>query len=228
VKQKILEALAAGRAKEQELMALCVDAPPDPGGIWSAKDHVAHLAAWRDRTARVIDSVRTAEAPPATVEDEPENARIYAETRSRNLDEIKGEADASWDRVTAAVEASSDADLARPHPEFPDHEVWEAVPGLVGHLGTHLMWWHLEAGDQGAAEAAAVWAYNFERNLLTDPRQQADANYNLGCFYSRTGKSERAIALVRESLASAPYLVEIARKDPDLDLIRDQLGDVLN
>lgn len=176
----------------------------------------------------MIDSVRTGEPPPAAVEDEPENSRIYAKTRGRNLGEIKDDADASWDHVTASVEAASDAELARPHPEFPDHELWETVPGLGGHLGTHLMWWHLEAGDEVAAEAAALWAYNFETSLLTDPRRHADATYNLACFYSRTGRSEKAITLLRESLASAPYLVEIARKDPDLDPIRDQLGGPLN
>ena len=199
-----------------------MDEPADPGGRWHAKDELAHLAWWRHRSAQMIELVRTGgEPPPRPPDDGTQNAVIYAETKDRSAAEIKRDAADSWSAVRSALEASSEADLAKPHPEYPEVQVWEAVPGLAGHLGGHLMSWFMDHGDTGRAEAAARWGYELECSLFPEGAKRADASYNLACFCARAGRADEAVALLRESLPFSAELAAWARQDHDLDGVRD-------
>jgi hypothetical protein len=221
LKQKLLETIASGRARESEFEALCVDAPADPSGRWRAKDHLAHLSWWRDRSASVVDAVRTGGDPPPRVEDEPQNATIYQANRDRPASEILADARGSWDRLAAAIEACTEADLVKPHPHGPGVPLLDNVPGSAGHLGIHLMFWYLDSGDEASAERAQLWSYEVESDpAFTNAKQRAYAAYDLACFYGRVGRAERALPLLRHSLEGAPELLELARGDTDLDQIR--------
>jgi tetratricopeptide (TPR) repeat protein len=201
-----------------------VDEPADPSGRWHAKDQLAHLGWWRALSAQVVEAARTGGEPPlrpATDTDEVQNAAIYAETKDLPAADVKRAAEDSWSALAAALEASSEADLAKPHPHHPEAQVWEVVPGLGGHLGVHLMFWFMDNGDPERAEAAARWAYQFECNLLPEGEKRAEADYNLACFYARVGRVDEALPLLRDSFRFRPALVAWARKDPDLTGIRD-------
>jgi tetratricopeptide (TPR) repeat protein len=202
------------------LEALCVDAPPDASGGWSAKDHLAHLAWWRDRTARLVEAVRTGADPPPPVDDDTQNAIIYRDYRDRPAAEIVAEARQSWDHIAAAIEACSEDDLLRPHPHVKDRNLMDSGPSNGGHLGSHLMFWYLEQGDEATAEAAMRWAHELETAAAADAKARAYATYNFACFYGRLGRAGDALPLLRESVNDAPDLAEWARKDPDLDRIR--------
>jgi hypothetical protein len=220
MKQKLLAIVKAGQEREAELDALCFDAPADPRGRWAAKDHLAHLAWWRSRRARLIDAVRSGVGAPTPVETETQNANIYEENRDRSVAEIKQDARASWAALKSAIEACTEEDLAKPHPGAPDAELWETVPGDGGHLGTHLMFWYLDNQDEQRAEAAELWAYDLESSAFPDPAKRADATYNLACFYSRVGRADDSVRLLRESFRAKPDLIALARRDPDLDPLR--------
>ena len=208
--------------REAELDALCVDVPVDPTGRWHAKDHLAHLAWWRRRSVGVLGAVHSGgEPPPRSSDDDVQNAAIYAETKHLPAADIKRSAVDSWSALEAALEASSEADLAKPHPNFPEAQVWEVVPGLGGHLGVHLMFWFMDSGDVERAEAAARWGYEFECGLLPEGHKRAEASYNLACFYARAGRVDEALPLLRDSFRFQPSLVEWARKDPDLAGVQD-------
>lgn len=217
----MLESIEQGRAREAQLEALCVDAPPDPTGRWTAKDHLAHLAWWRDRNARLMNGVRTGAELPPPVEEDAQNDVVYKAGRDRPADDILAEARASWDRLTEAVDACSEADLMRPHPYAEDQALWESVPGNGhAHLAHHLMFWYLESGDEASAENAQVWVRDLDSGPPATDRDRAYASYNLACFYGRVGRPGSALPLLRESFAGAPDLIDLARKDPDLDPIR--------
>ena len=221
MKQKLLESVAAGREREAELAALCVDAPADANGRWSAKDHLAHLSWWRVRDAGLFDAVRTGGELPPSVEDDAQNAVVYAENRDRTVAEIKKDATESWEVLRAAVEALSQADLTRPHPYAPQVNLAVTVTNITYfHVGQHLMFWYLERGDQARAEAAQVWVRDMEEATFSDPRRHATAAYNLGCFYARVGRADVAVPLLRAGFEGRPDLAELARTDPDLDPIR--------
>jgi hypothetical protein len=68
-----------------------------------------------------------------------DNARIYAENKDRSSAEIFNLAAASYDRVVAEIEATSDADLNQPIPRRPERLTWQIVPGNGHqHVAEHL------------------------------------------------------------------------------------------
>jgi hypothetical protein len=164
--------------------------------------------------------VRTGGEPPPRVEDDAQNAIIYQANRDRPAAEILAEARQSWDRIEAAIEACSEDDLMRPHPHVKDRNLLDSGPANGGHLGSHLMFWYLESGDEAAAEAAMRWAHKLETAAAADDKARAYATYNLACFYGRVGRAGEGLRLLRESFEGVPELLDWARTDPDLDRIR--------
>ena len=179
------------------------------------------MAWWRIRNADLINAVRTGGEVPVAVEEEVQNDLIYRAGRDRLAADVLVEARTSWDRLSEAIEACVEADLMRPYPHVEGRALWESVPGHGhGHLAQHLMFWYLESGDEASAEKAQLWVRELESGASASERQRAFATYNLACFYGRVGRAAVAVPLLRESLEGAPELVELARKDPDLDPIR--------
>jgi hypothetical protein len=83
------------------------------------------------------------------------------------------------------------------------------------------MFLHLDNGDVERAESAARWGYEVETSIFEKPADRADATYNLACFYARVGRAGEALPLLRQSFEAKPELMALARRDPDLDAIRD-------
>ncbi len=226
MKDELLRAVDEGRRREAALEALVVDEPARPDGGWNAKDHLAHLSWWRNRTADTLDAVRTAGALPPVIpeDDDVQNARIYAEVKDSPAAEVKAKAGSSWAALRRAIEASSEEDLEKPHPFYPDLQVWEGVPGAVGHSGTHVWSWLLEVGEKERAIEVARWSAEVEGRFYTTPAKLAESRYNLACIYSRLGNVDDALGLLRQSLEAKPELVAWAHKDPDLDPMRNTPG----
>lgn len=226
IQQALLVALAAGREMEAELVGACDDSPPPRPGAWTIRDHLAHIAHYCEHAAAALDAVRTGAPTPADAEAELDerNARILAENRGVSAAEAVEWANASYELLVRAVEQCSDEDLLAPRSLGSDVPVWRLVPGCAwGHIGQHLVHWHLDRCEPAAAERAALRVHEIEMAGVDDPSQRAGATYNLGCFYATTGRPDEAVALVREALARAPDLREWAPRDPDLVSIRHLL-----
>jgi tetratricopeptide (TPR) repeat protein len=227
MKQKLRELLKAGRDKEaSDLLPHVTDAPPDPPGRWTAKDQLAHLAMWRQYAADEIDAVRTGEPGPiASNDDDIENAKTYEKTHREPAASIRQSGMSSWDRLTAAVEACSDADLAKPRLRRANQALWQNVPNnTYYHLAEHLAYWHIDEGDEAAAEAAAKWGHDLAISTFPDDRTRGVAAYNLGCFYAKRCQAAAAVPQLRKAIELRPDLREVARQDRDLDPIRSTPG----
>lgn len=119
---------------------------------WTVKDHLIHLAVWEDGVWALLNK-----------RDRPAEMGVDAETWKRwNFDEINGviqrqHKDKSWaeiqqkrqashDRFIAQIEATSEADLARPVKDFQANStsntpVIEVVVGdAFSHYDAHLPW----------------------------------------------------------------------------------------
>jgi tetratricopeptide (TPR) repeat protein len=101
------------------------------------------------------------------------------------------------------------------------------VPGSIGHTGTHVWSWLLDVGDETRAMEVARWNAELEARFFTTPEQLASSWYNLACVYARLGKPEEALPLLRQSFKAMPELIGFARKDHDLDPIREELAPIL-
>ena len=219
LKRRLLTTLAASREREHELLAMCDDSPPPEPGLWTVKDHLAHLTAWRMYAGQVLDSARTGAAKPDMEDDvDVANARIYAANREKSADEVMSEARSSYDTLEAAVAGCSDEELASPRGSS---ALWQVVPGNGHyHLGEHLMFWHLEQGDEEAAEVAQQWVYDLDRTQFPEPRSVAAAAYNLGSFYARVGRADEALLRFKVAFDLDPSLKKDAELDPIVDRIR--------
>jgi len=224
-RRSILTALAAGRELESELLRACDDSTPDQPGGWTARDHLAHLARWREHAAAVLDAARTGAPAPVVPDEDERNAEIYAETHGLAASEVTGRAAASYDRLLAAIEACSDEDLLKPRRPDSDAPVWGVVPGNgETHAAQHLVYWHRGRGDHEAAERVARRLHAIETEAFTDRGMRAAATYNLGCFYATAGRPDEALDLVRQALALDPGLRDWAMQDGDLESIRPRLA----
>jgi hypothetical protein len=221
IKQRLLATVAAAREREHELLALSDDSPPPEPGLWTVKDHLAHLNEWRLYAARALDAGRTGSKPPDLGEDiNVINARFYEANQGKTSDDVKEEVQASYDELAASIAACSEDDLTKPRPS--GGLVWHVVPGNChGHLAEHLMFWHLEQGNEEAAEAAQQWVYDLVRAQFPEPKAVAAVTYNFGCFYVRVGRDDEALFRLRHAFELDPALKETAAKDPDLDRIRN-------
>ena len=221
IKRNLLDAVAESREREAGLEALCTDEAPDPSGRWRAQDHLAHLAWVRERDAKMLDAIRTGGEVPPEYEGDL-SAAIYEWTHDQPAATVIANARRSWDLFETAIEACTDEDFERPHPYQQGRKLVDDSPG--NHLGAHLMWVLLEAGDEKGAEAVQLWARDLSARLFTDARSRGVGSYNLACFYARVGRPADALPLLREGLEDAPDLKEWSLKDPDLDPIRDDPG----
>jgi len=90
---------------------------------------------------------------------------------------VKSEAQSSYDALEAAIADCSEEDLHKPRPGSEDMQLWQGVPGAGhSHLGEHLMFWHLEQGDEEAAEVAQQWVYDINRTQFPEPKSVAAAD----------------------------------------------------
>ncbi len=222
LRDSLARSLHAAAELEAELVALCDDSPPRTPGSWTPKDHLAHLAAWREHAADVLDEMRAGRTPASGNGVGARNARIYAENRDVPAAEVRARAGASYGRLLAAIAACSDDVLLAPRGSF--GRVWELVPGNgIYHVGEHLLFWHMERGDPTAAEHAARRAYEIDVALFDDPAHRGSTTYNLGCLYVRVGRTDEAVALLEQSFEYVPDLRRWAQEDADLESIRDRL-----
>lgn len=111
---------------------------PGPMGEWTFKDLVAHLTGWRERTIRRLEAGPGREPPTPwpgdLTDDDAINAWIYERNRDRPLREVLAEADASFDRLAAALAALPDEDVTTP-----GRFAWlEGQPLVTGDFFGHL------------------------------------------------------------------------------------------
>lgn len=119
---------------------------PGPMGDWSFRDLVVHLLGWRERTiARLEAAAAGREVPPdpwpdGLGSDDGVNDWIQEQGRDRSVADVLADADRSFDRLAAALDAFPDERLTDPG----------GVPGFEGYPLATTDWlshWHEEHED---------------------------------------------------------------------------------
>lgn len=222
MKRELRQMIEAARKKEESDFVPHADDPASAThGHWTAKDQLAHLAAWREMGAAELDAIRTGQQNPAVTEDlQAHNDRVYEESRDLPSDSILGACTRSWDAFAAALEASSEEDLVKPRIRHSQVQAWQLIPGHTLHVGEHLSYWHADKGDMSAAEEAANWSYQHALDSGVGDPLRGTAEYSLGCFYALRGRAADATAHFEIAFKLDPSLREWAKIDTDLDPIR--------
>jgi hypothetical protein len=219
VQDDLVEMLLATRDVEHDLygsMDTALRDEPRRIGEWSARDVLAHLAAWRSVEAR-----RLAGEPDGTRGDESEddaNARIQADRAAWSWETVVSEADGSVDALIAGIRATTVADLA---------ESDRLVAGIGANGANHAIA-HLAdvAALAGKRERFAAYARAVETILLRGRIPQHDAAvmlYNIACHHALDGELDDARRLLRDAFAYRPDLLEWSLTDPDVAALRGEL-----
>jgi hypothetical protein len=222
----LVELLHAARDAERDLYAMLADEKRDAAGTigdWSAKDVLAHMAAWRAIEARRLQATARGEPVPA---DDPDpdapiddaNARLHAERADRSWHEIESEADASAEALADAIRLSS-------------HDVLCECEGTVvgiGSNGTNHAMAHLSdvaqlAGDTERYDAFVRRIEEILSRRHLRPRDTGVMLYNIACHRAMSGELDDARRLLRLAFRHRPELLELAPEDPDLAQLRSEL-----
>ena len=145
------EQLTALHADQQFWRDLAAEVGPDrygdpgPMGEWSFGDMAGHLLGWRNRTIARLEAAARGEpeppAPwPATLDDDDAiNPWMREQHADRSPEQLVAAYDASYDRLAAAIDALSDAQLTEPD-AFP----WLGEPLVDADFTSHLHDEHVE------------------------------------------------------------------------------------
>ena len=218
-----MEALRACRDTEREVFAALDPATrdaPGPDDGWSAKDNLAHLAAWRRRQAAKMAAIRVGEPEPELPggdDLDATNAVFHAERAEWDWDRVNADADASADELIAEIEAADDE-------AFEDQKVIGSIMGDgpehdLGHLGPIAATVGLE---DRVLELAELTGALIDRGDWPD-RSAAYARYNLACYHALGGRLDEARALLRQALPVEADLRKHAPTDDDLIALRPEL-----
>jgi len=156
-KAELLERIASSRARlEQAIARVPTSQLVRPGHDgWSAKDHLAHLAAWERSVIPLLQGLPRHRALGVTDAEYRErdtdylNARIHESHAHWTLAQVLTEFQTVHDDLLDAVARLTDDDLARPYSHFQPNEPGEdsgapIVNWITGntcdHFDEHLEW----------------------------------------------------------------------------------------
>lgn len=187
---------------------------------WSAKDLIAHNAAWKDDMYRRLAGE---ELPP--IDDlEVINAELFAAYQDKPWDELVN--------FTLFVQAILESTVAGLEPEELDGykplgwpegtPVWRSIAGTTCiHPLVHLSENAIERGDAQHAVQLQKNAVPVLQEIDDSPQWRSNLVYNLACQYALAGDSQNAILQLGEALRLNPDLAEWSQQDSDLDSLRE-------
>src|SRR5262245_46934139 len=115
-------------------------------GEWTFADMAGHLLGWRNRTTGRLEAAARGEPEPAAPwpsgldDDDTINDWIRKQDASRSPERLVADYDASYDRLAAAIDAQSDANLTDP-----DALPWLGGPLVDADFTSHLHDEHVPA-----------------------------------------------------------------------------------
>ena len=228
LKSKLIELIEHASAEQALFARLSEDERTVRGepDLWSPKDTIAHLAAWKTRLAENLAAAARGETPVRDEDYEAVNAQVFELNRDRSWSEILEEATEASQRLIEQVEKRSEAELRGTEtlPWQEDRPLWRLI---VGNAYIHVMAMHLgpvlvECGEKEYATELQKEGAKLLSELDESQSWQGTVRYNLACHYALAGQSETAIEELREALALNPELTEWSKEDSDLASIREK------
>lgn len=191
---------------------------------WSAKDVLAHIAFWKGQQAANVAAALRGETPARTEDYHQVNAEVFEQNCNRSWGDVLEDAQRAHSRLAEIVQRATPEQLTEfePLPWRDGWPLWRLVAGTgCIHSTIHLAGYYTEHGQIERAitlqeEAAALLA-----ELDDSPGWQGITRYNLACQYATAGRTEQAIAGLREALLLNPDLTDWSKEDPDFAPIRE-------
>jgi hypothetical protein len=217
---KLLDLTDYARSVEVEFIDDLPATERDASGTaesWTAKDTVAHVAAWRTRGSERLVADSRGESLKEESEFDEANRLLYEKNRALSWDEVSKRSREAWSEFLKSLRETTEAVLSAPSGSAGSRPVWRRVT-VDG--GTHPVFHYSEyAIRHGRGPRALSWMEGLSARLIDldpAPEWQGVVHYNMACHFALSGQSEPALESLRKSLQLNPGLREWANQDSDL------------
>lgn len=190
---------------------------------WSAKDVFSHLVFWGNHfNAQLSKAKEGGKGPTAGDYFDKVNDGVLYQHMEQLFDEALKEYNDSYETSKNLLNGYSTDKLN-------DNAIYEYLDGrsivdrALGTFGWHIAY-HLSDYylKENQTEKAVKLQENYTEKLKLFPSWEANAIYNLACFYTQIGENKKAIANLKPAFLARPDLIEWSKKDSDLDPLREE------
>ena len=196
---------------------------------WTAKDHLAHIAVWKERLGMRLAAASSSETIPTFDGDIDElNREIFIQYRDALWkDVLRMAAQANRDLIEQVQSLTAEQlDSIELLPNQNNRPVWRLVVGnaCIHSASLHISRYYLEKGETVLATQLEKGLAALMAEVDDSPEWRGLLVYNLACFQAVTGEKAKAIDLLAEALELIPGMKDYSKQDPDLDAIRQEPG----
>jgi len=222
---QLLRLLERASLEEQKLIKSLSEKERSAVGTleqWSAKDMIAHVAAWKEEMAQRLTNTKTDASPNAMEEIDKINAEIFEQHRHQSWAEILDLTERAYHSLVKQTQSLDDLYNTQAFPWQGGSPLWRWI---VGHGYTHpimhLAQFYIGRGDIRSAVIIQEEATEMLMPIDEGPAWQGVVRYNLACVYTQAGEKKWAISELRQAFQLNPGLKEYSKSDPDLAAIQD-------
>jgi tetratricopeptide (TPR) repeat protein len=226
LKQKLVALLEYAYAQEQVFVQSLPDEDRSADGAlerWSAKDIIAHIAAWKERAARVLAALRRGESGLEFGGLDPFNAGVFQEFQNLPWSDVLERSRQAYQFLREQTQATPDEVLVAPEPAEENGEpVWWFIVGAgCNHALGHLAQYYIAQGNAPRAAQMQEQVAGPLFQLDAGPDWQSRVYYGLAVYYAAAGQMQQAMDALHAAFRLNPGLVERAREDLGLTSLRE-------
>jgi len=189
---------------------------------WSAKDILSHLVFWGNHFNSQSEKAKNGEKVPLAGDYfDQVNDGVLIEHMEQSFSEALNELESSFQKSTEILKSFS-ADELNAKEKFEYLNGRTLIDSALGTLGWHVVH-HISDFyvKNGQIEKAIALQEKYTKKLSGFPTWEANAIYNLACFFTMIGEKEKAINNLETAFIARPDLIEWSKNDNDLDALRE-------
>lgn len=182
---------------------------------WSAKDLLAHIAAWKERGAENLACIEHGGLRFQLNRIDELNEEIFTSSQDRSWQDVDDHAQRAFHALVAQIERL-------PEKAFLNQEemVWQTMACGGKHPYRHLAEFSLQQGDVEQATLLYEELIEVMRHMPLPPQELGRAIYQLACFYARMGHLTKAIEGLSLAMRLEPRAIEWSKQDSTWDAHR--------
>lgn len=227
MKASLKDLLERARDQERRLADILTPAEQRAAGTrehWSTRDALAHIAAWKRRTAERLAGCEEPLVFASQADIDLKNTEIFEANQAKSWEQVQRDLGEAYALLVQQVEALSEEALWKPDQAGSGQgtPLWRGIIGNgYSHPILHLAALYQARGDQQASNQLPEEAARLLAALDDSPAWKSATTYNLACHYSLSGQRDKAITNLVEALRLDPGLTAWSKQDPDFEPLRE-------